>query len=322
MSTEIAPPSPAEPSTAAGATTAAGASDGASVRRGIVSAALIIAAGNLLSRLLGMGREVVAANYFGTGEGIKPFVIADSLLTILYDLLISGMVTAALVPVLSEFAAPERRGELRRVVGTLLTLAALVTGGATVLLVWFAPGLVRLWLAAGSETVDAELLPETVRNVRLILPAVTLLGFSAILTAANYALGRFAWPTVAQAARNGAIIVATVALAGWLRVTSMVVGVLIGAALLIALQLPGLRDAPPRLAFDLRHPAVRRIFRLYAPIFIGLFATTAGVLIDRRLAWRAGEDALGAMRYATTLQQLVLGLVAAGIALGALPALS
>ncbi|MDP9370928.1 MAG: MATE family efflux transporter, partial [Chloroflexota bacterium] len=73
---------------------------------------------------------------------------------------------------------------------------------------------------------------------------------------------------------------------------------------------------------DLRHPAIGRIFLLYAPIFIGLFANTFGQIIDRSLAAQAGRDALGAMRYATTLQQLVLGLVAAGIALGALPALS
>ena len=293
-----------------------------SVGRGIASAAMVIAVGNLLSRLLGLGRETVASYYFGTGAGIKPFALADSMLTILYDLLISGMVASALVPVFSEYGAPERREELRRIVGTLLTLALLAIGAATALLIAFAPGLVRLWLTTGAGTIDAELLPEAVKNVRLILPAVMLLGVSAIFMAANYALGRFVWPSVSQAARNLAIIVATVALARWLGVTSMVVGVLAGAVLLIALQLPGLRDALPRPAFDVRHPAIRRILLLYAPIFIGLFANTFGQLIDRNLAWRAGEDALGAMRYATALQQLVLGLVGTGIALGALPALS
>ena len=283
---------------------------------------MVIAVGNLLSRLLGLGRETVASYYFGTGAGIKPFALADSMLTILYDLLISGMVASALVPVFSEYGAPERREELRRIVGTLLTLALLAIGAATALLIAFAPGLVRLWLTTGAGTIDADLLPEAVKNVRLILPAVMLLGVSAIFMAANYALGRFVWPSVSQAARNLAIIVATVALARWLGVTSMVVGVLAGAVLLIALQLPGLRDALPRPAFDVRHPAIRRILLLYAPIFIGLFANTFGQLIDRNLAWRAGEDALGAMRYATALQQLVLGLVGTGIALGALPALS
>ena len=265
--------------------------------RGIASAALIIGVGNLLSRFFGLVREQLASYYFGTGVNFKPFTLADSMLTILYDLLISGMVASALVPVLSEYATPARRGELRRVLGTLLTLALLVMGGVTILLELFAPQLVNVWLGG---SVDAALIPETVKNVRLILPAVLLLGVSAILLAANYALGHFVWPSASQAARNGAIIVATIALARWLGVTSMVVGVLVGAVLLVTIQLPGLRGSLPRPAFDIAHPAIRRIFLLYAPIFIGLFANTFGQLIDRSLAWRAGEDALGAMRYATT----------------------
>ncbi len=118
-------------------------------QRGIASAALIITVGNLLARLFGLGRETLAAGFFGTGPAIAPFVLADSMLTILYDLLISGMVAAALVPVLSDFGAPERRGELRRVVGTLLTLALIVMGAVTALLIWAAPTLVPLWLAIG-----------------------------------------------------------------------------------------------------------------------------------------------------------------------------
>lgn len=318
MRTETADSQPAGP-----AATMPDAGDrGAAARRGIASAALIVTVGNLLSRLFGLGRETLASYLFGTGDTIRPFVLADSLLTILYDLLISGMVAAALVPVLSEFAAPARREELRRVVGTLLTLAVVVMGGVTILLIWLAPRLVPLWLTLGAETVDDSLIPATIANVRLILPAVMLLGISAILMATNYALGRFAWPSASQAARNLAIVVAMVALWRVLGVSSMVVGVLAGGVLLIAIQLPGLRDVLPRPAFDPGHPAIRRIFVLYLPIFIGLFANTFGQVIDRSLAARAGENALGAMRYATTLQQLVLGLVATGIALGALPALS
>lgn len=322
MSADIVDPPPAQPPLPGPGEAVAAEDRGRATRRGIASAALIIAVGNVLSRLFGLGREQLAAYYFSTGNQLKPFALADSMLTILYDLLISGMVAAALVPVLSEFGAPERRAELRRIVSTLLTLAVIAMGAITLLLIWFAPVLVPLWLTAGAGERDPALIAETVKNVRLILPAVLLLGLSAIVMAANYALGRFVWPTVGQTARNAAIIVATLALHRWLGVASMTVGVLAGAVLLVALQLPGLRDALPRPTLDLRHPALRRILLLYAPIFIGLFANTFGQLIDRNLAWRAGEDTLGAMRYATALQQLVLGLVSTGIALGALPALS
>ena len=83
---------------------------------------------------------------------------------------------------------------------------------------------------------------------------------------------------------------------------------------------PG-RCAPrPNLAVN--HPAVREVLSLYWPVFAGLLVSSVAVVIDRNLAWGAGEDALGAMRYATTIVQMVLGVVAAAISLAALPSLS
>jgi putative peptidoglycan lipid II flippase len=78
----------------------------------------------------------------------------------------------------------------------------------------------------------------------------------------------------------------------------------------------------PRPNLHVRDPAVRHIGRLYLPVFLGLLVSTVQVVVDRNLAWRAETDALGAMRYATTLVQSVLGLVAAAISLAALPLLA
>jgi putative peptidoglycan lipid II flippase len=74
--------------------------------------------------------------------------------------------------------------------------------------------------------------------------------------------------------------------------------------------------------FHFRHPGVTLVLALYLPIFLGLLIDTFKVIVDRNLAWGAERDALGAMRYATTLVQMVLGIVAAAISLAALPTLS
>jgi putative peptidoglycan lipid II flippase len=104
----------------------------------------------------------------------------------------------------------------------------------------------------------------------------------------------------------------------------MAVGVLVAGCWWRRSKLPALARAGalPTLRLDLRHPAVRRIGLLYLPVFLGLLVSTVQVVVDRNLAWRAEADALGAMRYATTLVQSVLGLVAAAISLAALPTLA
>ena len=92
-------------------------------------------------------------------------------------------------------------------------------------------------------------------------------------------------------------------------------GILVGSALQIALQAPGLRGFRYSLALDLRHPGVRRIARLYLPVAAGLVVSQVGVLIDRNLASQTGEGSMAAMRFATTLVQFPLGLVGSAVAL-------
>ncbi|HET7035475.1 MAG TPA: hypothetical protein VFI42_07325, partial [Thermomicrobiaceae bacterium] len=92
---------------------AAGSSD----RERIVKAAVIIMLGTLASRVLGLGREQISSYLFGTGDAIAAFTVADNIHSMLFDLVMSGMMEAALVPVLSAYTAPEQREELRRITG-------------------------------------------------------------------------------------------------------------------------------------------------------------------------------------------------------------
>jgi putative peptidoglycan lipid II flippase len=298
----------------------------APTRSGVAKAALLITAGGLASRILGLVREQLAAGYFGAGDKVAAFQIADNVQTLLFDLVISGMLQAALVPVLVEFAGLGDRHHLRRISGTIATVAVLLVGLSTALGWIFTDRLVRVMtsLGAGDQSRSPETVAMTEHMVRIVLPGVLFLALGTIFSAVLYSLGRPSGPATALAARNLVVVVAILALADRLGVESMAYGVLIGGVLVAVIQLPWLirLDAVPRPNLHLRDPAVRHIGRLYVPVFLGLIVSTVQVVVDRNLAWRAEADALGAMRYATTLVQSVLGLVAAAISLAALPVLA
>lgn len=295
-------------------------------RTGVARAALLITAGGVASRLLGLVREQLAAGYFGAGDAVAAFQIADNVQTLLFDLVISGMLQAALVPVLVEFSSRGDRESLRRISGTIATVAFLTVGLATTLGWIFTDRVVRVMTSfgAGDQYRSPETVAMTEHLVRIVLPGVLFLAIGTIFSAVLYSLGRVSGPATALAARNLAVVVAIVALADRIGVESMAYGVLIGGLLVAAIQLPWLirLDALPRPNLHLLDPAVRQIGRLYVPVFLGLIVSTGQVVVDRNLAWRAESDALGAMRYATTLVQSVLGLVAAAISLAALPVLA
>jgi putative peptidoglycan lipid II flippase len=78
----------------------------ASLLRRVVIAAALIAIGNIASRVLGLARESVIAGLFGAGAAVDAFTAASTIPTTLYDLLINGAISAALVPVFSELVLP------------------------------------------------------------------------------------------------------------------------------------------------------------------------------------------------------------------------
>jgi len=290
------------------------------VSSGVVNAAAIIAAGNVASRVLGLVRETIIAYLFGATGYVSIFRVAATIIQTLYDFLVGGMVSAALVPVFSDFAAQDasRRDELWRVASVVINVLAIALALAVLVLEIFAPQLV--WILGSGY--DPELQNAAVEMIRLILPAVFFLGMSGVITGLLYSLRRFAFPAFTTAAYNAGIVIVALAFSPIFGITSLIVGVIIGSASQVLLQLPGLRDMHYRFAIDFSHPALRKILRLYLPVVGGLSISVVGVAIDRNLASHTGAQSLAWMQDATVLVQFPLGLVATAISFAILPTLS
>ncbi|MER3457394.1 MAG: murein biosynthesis integral membrane protein MurJ, partial [Chloroflexota bacterium] len=98
----------------------------------------------------------------------------------------------------------------------------------------------------------------------------------------------------------------------------LAIGLLAGAILQVVLQLPGLRGLRLHLSLDWRHPGVRRIFRLYVPVVLGLVVSQVVIGLSYNLASRTGEQSIAWMNYATTLFQFPLGLVSTAVSMAIL----
>jgi putative peptidoglycan lipid II flippase len=289
----------------------------ATLFRRVAIAATLIAIGNIASRMLGLVRESVIAGLFGAGATVDAFTAASTIPTTLYDLLISGAITAALVPVFSEYAEGDQ-GEFWHVASTIINLALLVMTSVVVLLIWLAPQVIGV--VAGGFRADVRY--QATQMVRLLLPAAIFMGLSGLITALLFARQRFLLPAFTASAYNFGIILGAALLTPLFGPLSLVIGVLAGALLQVLLQLPGLRGMAYRPVLNLRHPGVRRILRLYAPVSLGIGFSIAGTVLDRNLASGLGEAAISTQRFATTLIQFPLGLVAAAVSFAVLPTLS
>lgn len=289
---------------------------------GLARSATLLSIGNLGSRILGLVREVVISAYFGASGQVSAFRVASQIVSSLYDFLIGGMLSAALVPILSDYAQ-RRRAEFVQVIGILVSLSAVVLALLVLLVELTAPTLSWL-LAAGFLNSNPDLLPLTVTLIRLVAPAIWLFSLAGVLMAVLYAQQRFTYPAIATAVYNLGLVVAAPLLASRLGIISLAIGVLIGSFSQLLLMGWDLRRAgiPLQWQWQWHHPALRKIFRLYLPNAGVLLLSLLQVGLDRRLASSTGEQGIAWMANATTLQQMPLGLISIAIALASLPRLS
>ncbi|OQY86190.1 MAG: hypothetical protein B6D42_01755, partial [Anaerolineae bacterium UTCFX5] len=163
----------------------------------IARASAIIAAGNIASRVLGLGREIVLSNLFGASRALEAFNNAVLVTRSLFDLLIAGHINSAIVPVLSEIDAKHGRDSLWRV---LAALAGMVVLALAVIVIGMIAAALPIARIIGGDTATIE---ETAGLIRLTAPALLLMCVFALYSGALYALRIFTYPALAAAVFNG-----------------------------------------------------------------------------------------------------------------------
>lgn len=295
-----------------------------SERRHLVRSAALVSIGNLGSSLLGMVRQIVVTSQ-GTAIA-SPFNAALSPVNNFYQLLVNGSTDGALIPVFNDYAALEKRQEMRRVVFTVVNLILIIAVIASLGYLLISPWFVDM-LVSGYEGADKAL---TLQFSQIIFFSLVVLGPFAVLLAALFSLKTFGWPAFATAAYHAGIILGALAfgLIGnqvWGPIM-LPIGLLIGAAGQIVLLLPGIRSRKLYYMFvlDLKHPALKRIYRLYWPIAISYVFSMALVFLDLHLQSNTPQHAAAttAMATATTLIQFPVGLVAQALSVAVLPTLA
>jgi len=297
-----------------------------SERRHIVKSATLVMLGNLGSSIMGMVRQIVVAALGSSIAG--PFTSAISPAQTFNDLLINGSINGALIPTFNDYAASEKREELRRVVFTIVNLVLIIMSVAAIIFLFIAPWFVATIQVPGYTAQEKVL---TTQFARIIFFSLLALGPFAVLQAALFARKEFGWPAVATASYHVGIILGAI-VGGLLGARyngylGLAIGVIIGAFGEIALLLPGMRNQHIRYMFvlDLKHPALRRILKLYAPVAFSFLVSTFFIFLDQRLASLTPGDGAAnyaAMRFATTLIQFPGGLVATALSVAVLPTMA
>ena len=280
--------------------------------------AAVLSTASIVSRILGMVREIIIPHYFGATGMVSAFRLSEFVVRTLYDLLVGGMLSAALVPVLSDYWRPEKRAEFAQVAGIIFTAISLIAAVVVLFLEAFAPQVIFLIggdLSQPYQDVAVDLM-------RLTAPAVWVFTSSGVLAAILFARDRFTLVALGDALYNLGVIIIVPLFHDKIGIYSLSIGIMVGSLIQLGFRLPELRGLGLRLSVNFRHPALRRVWHLYLPILAAILVGMVQGGIDRRLASGTGDSSLAYMGTATTFYQFPHGLVAVAISMASLPSLS
>ena len=286
--------------------------------------AALVAAGILLSRIVGLVRERVFGFYFGVTNEADAFRAAFRIPNLLQNLFGEGVLSASFIPVYASLIADNEREEAVHVAGAVFSILALVVSVLVLIGVGAAPVLVDL-IAAGFPGTKRDL---TVTLVRVLFPGAGLLVLSAWCLGILNSHKKFFLSYAAPVLWNVAMIVTLLwfgrrstlpDLAVWLAWGSVA-----GSALQMLVQLPVVMRVLGhlRLSLKTKSPHVREIVRNFGPVFVGRGVVQISAYVDAWIASFLIAGSVAALTYAQNLSVLPVSLFGMSVTAAALPALS
>ncbi|WP_171063373.1 murein biosynthesis integral membrane protein MurJ [Acinetobacter sp. CIP-A165] len=285
---------------------------------------VIVSAMTMLSRVLGLVRDIVLLNVFGAGKDFDTFVVAFRIPNFFRRLFAEGAFSQAFIPVLTEYKTSRTHAEVQilisRVFGCLMTAMTLLTFVAMVA----APVIIYIY-APGFHS-DTEKFNLAVDLFRLTIPYLMFMSLTAFASSILNSYGSFASPAFAPVLLNIAMIAGAWWLTPYMAEPIMALGwaVVVAGVLQLAIQIPELWKKnlliPPKV--DFKHEGVNRILKLMLPALFGVSVTQINLLLNTIWASFMQDGSVSWLYSAERMTELPLGLIGVAIGTVILPSLS
>lgn len=285
----------------------------------------------MISRILGLVRDVIVANLMGAGAAADVFFFANKIPNFLRRLFAEGAFAQAFVPVLTEYQQTGDKQKVQQLIasvsGTLGVLVTIVTLfgviGSPLITILFGAGWFVDWLNDGPDAHKFELASFM---LKITFPYLWFITFTALSGAILNTLGKFAVAAFTPVFLNIAIIGAALFISPHLEQpeVGLAIGVFIGGAIQFLFQIPFLAKqkmlVKPRWGW--RDPGVTKIRKLMIPAMFGVSVSQINLLFDTFIASFLMTGSISWLYYSDRLLEFPLGLFGIAIATVILPALS
>ncbi len=279
-----------------------------------------------ISRVVGLGREIAVASFFGTSPRFSAYTIASQVPYLFSNLFANAALSAAFVPVFTELLQKGHKKEAFRLASTLFWVMLIVLGAITAVFILAAGVIMPLFTG---NTFNGMLDGLTAGLSQLLFPVVLLLGLTGLLVGVLQSYDHFSIPAISPAVWNVVILILLVVLrphfhteeaqlylyAAAVLAATFVQLLMAGAAL-------GRIDFRLQLHIDWHDPRIKQVFTLMLPVTIGLGIVNLDQLINSVFGTLVSAEAPRAIDNAFRVYMLPQGLFSVAVATVLFPTLS
>ena len=280
----------------------------------------------LVSRVMGLLREMTKASLLGTSALSDAFSVAFMIPNLFRRLFAEGSVAAAFIPTFREYLLEDNREKTREFLSCFLTFLTFTVTLAVMAGIIAAPFLVKIF--------SLEEFEETVFLTRVMFPFLALISIAAFFQGILNSLKIFTPSGLAPILLNITAIACAYGLKGYTKnpARAMAAGILIGGFLEAAIQFPFiirviLKKKTPAFFFTglkraFLNEGTKRVLLLIGPTILGMAAYQLNDLVSTALAGYAGAGVVSSLQYSLRMQELILGIFAVSIGTVLLPDLA
>jgi putative peptidoglycan lipid II flippase len=285
----------------------------------IAMSAIILAASASASRVLGIARDWLLAEYFGAGTDLDVYFAAFRVPDFIYNILVFGGIVVAFLPLFSDYYAKNKEEAWRFANNTLNAFLVFLIGLCLILFL-FTPQL-ALMIAPGFSPAQLEKL---VLLTRLMFLSPILFGAASIFSGVLQYFNRFVAYSIAPILYNLGIIAGIVVLSPVFGITGVALGVIGGALFYLLIQIPPALKCGfcYRLTLNFKDGSLKKVFDLMIPRTFGIAANQINQIVTTAVASVLSAGSVTIFNLANNLYSFPVGIFGVSYALAAFPAFS
>ncbi len=262
-----------------------------------------MAMATLLSKVLGLARDSMLTAYFGSGMVSDAFSTASTLPTVLFDVVIGGVISASFIPVFNDIMSKRGKEEALRFVNKFVTLILCVSAAIAALGIIFSPQLVTLQTSytGAKHTLTAQL-------TAIMFPMIIFTGLAFSFVGLLQSFGEYNIPAIISLVSNLAIILYYALFGERFGIYGLAVTMVIAWSLQFLIQIPWIKKFGVKFRFDFRFKDrdIGQMLRLAGPMLVATWVQPLYNLVNQRFASNI-ESAVTSIQQSSRLYTIVVG---------------